>query len=187
MNRKGKLFVVAAPSGAGKTTIVKHIRKTFPELVFSVSATTRKKRDIETHGVDYFFLTEDEFKKKRDDNEFVEWEKFYGYYYGTLKSFIDDNLTNGKSVIFDIDVKGAVSIKKVYPEAILVFIAPPSKEDLKQRLISRNTETDEDLQKRIERSEMELEYKDKFDVVVINDVLEKAKKEVEELIEKEYK
>lgn len=184
MNKLGKLFVVAAPSGAGKTTIVKHIRNKYPELVFSVSATTRKKRDIETHGSDYFFLTEEEFKEKRDHNEFVEWEKFYGYYYGTLKAFIDDNLSTGNSVIFDIDVKGAVSIKEVYPESILIFIAPPRKEELKARLIKRNTETEEDLLKRIERSEMELEFKDRFDVVVVNDVLENAKKEVEDIIEK---
>lgn len=182
---KPKLFVFSAPSGTGKTTIVKDILKSFPEFKFSVSATTRKKRPGEIDGVDYYFITEDEFKRKIENNEFVEWEKFYDYYYGTLKKTIDENINNGFTTIFEVDVKGALNIKKVYPDAVLIFIVPPSIEELKERLRKRNTETDEDLRKRLERAEMELSYKDKFDYVVENINLDEAKEKVKKIIEKE--
>lgn len=182
--KKGRLFVFAAPSGSGKTTIARNVLNKFPELVFSISATTRKARNIEKHGKDYFFISEEEFKEKIEKNEFVEWEKFYDYYYGTLKSFVEKEIFNGVSVVLDIDVKGAVSIKESYPEAVLIFVSPPSLEELKSRLINRNTETDADLKKRIERAEMEMSYKNKFDHVILNDDLEKAKKEAEEIIMK---
>lgn len=184
---KPKLFVFSAPSGSGKTTIVKDVLTSFPNFVFSISATTRKKRPSEKNGVDYFFISETEFKNKIEKNEFVEWEKFYDYYYGTLKSQIEENILKGLNTVFEVDVKGALSIKKYYPESVLIFIAPPSIEELKQRLIKRNTETEEDLKKRIERAEMELGYKDKFDYVVSNSDLEIAKKKVKEIIEKEIK
>jgi len=181
---KGKLLVFSAPSGAGKTTIVKYLLAEFPELVFSVSATTRKPRKNEVHGKDYFFIDEKEFKKKIKENQFVEWEKFYDYYYGTLKEFVDENLETGKFVVLELDVKGALNIKKQYPDAVLVFIAPPGIEELKKRLIRRNTETETDFRKRIERAEMEMNYRDKFDYVIVNDDLETAKKQAKELIEK---
>jgi len=187
ITNKPKLFVFSAPSGSGKTTIVKEVLNSFPNFVFSISATTRKKRPNEKDGVDYFFITEKEFLERIEKNKFVEWEKFYDYYYGTLKSQIDDNIKNGRHTVFEVDVKGAISIKKYYPEAVLIFIAPPSIEELKQRLIKRNTETEEDLKKRIERAEMELSFKDKFDYVVSNSDLEFAKKEVKKIIEKEIK
>ncbi len=182
---KARLLVFSAPSGSGKTTIVRSILDEHKDFVFSISATTRAKRPSEIKGVDYFFISEDEFKKKINDGEFVEWEKFYDYYYGTLKSTIDDNCRNGLTTVFEVDVKGAISIKKVYPDAVLIFIAPPSIEELKNRLINRNTETDEDLRKRIERAEMELSFKDQFDYVVYNINLEEAKEEVKRIIEKE--
>ncbi len=185
VGNKAKLFVFSAPSGSGKTTIVRDILKQYPEFLFSVSATTRKRRNVEKDGVDYFFISEEEFKKKIDDGEFVEWEKFYDYYYGTLKKIVDDNISKGLATVFEVDVKGAISIKKVYPFATLIFIAPPSIEELKERLIKRNTESDEDLKKRIERAEMELGFKDQFDYVVNNINLEQAKKEAREIIEKE--
>jgi guanylate kinase len=184
-NHKAKLYVFSAPSGSGKTTIVRDVLKNFPEFVFSVSATTRKRRSSEKEGVDYFFISEIEFKKKIDTGEFVEWEKFYDYYYGTLKNFVDGNLAKGLSTVFEVDVKGALSIKKAYKNSVLIFIAPPSIDVLKDRLIKRNTETDEDLKKRIERAEMELSFKDQFDYVVSNVNLEEAKKEVKKIIEKE--
>ncbi len=184
MNSRGKLFVFAAPSGAGKTTIVRDVLKNYPEFIFSVSATTRKKRDCENEGIDYFFLNEDEFLSKVKNNDFIEWEKFYDYYYGTLKRFVIDKIDSNKNVVLEVDVKGAVNIKKQYPDSVLIFIAPPSKEILVQRLIDRNTETDEDLKKRIERSEMEMNFMGEFDFVVVNDELEKAKKEVKNIIEK---
>ncbi|KAB2838669.1 MAG: guanylate kinase [Melioribacteraceae bacterium] len=182
--KKGRLFVFAAPSGSGKTTIARNVLNKFPELVFSISATTRNARNIEKHGKDYFFISEEEFKEKIEKNEFVEWEKFYDYYYGTLKSFVEKEIFNGVSVVLDIDVKGAVNIKESYPDAVLIFVSPPSLEELKSRLINRNTETDVDLKKRIERAEMEMSYKNKFDHVILNDDLEKAKKEAEEIIKK---
>lgn len=182
---KAQLFVFSAPSGSGKTTIVRNVLKCFPDFVFSISATTRKRRASEKNGVDYFFISEDEFKRKIDNGEFVEWEKFYDYYYGTIKRLVDDNLANGLCTVFEVDVKGALNIKKVYPNSVLIFIAPPSIEELRKRLVERNTETNEDLRKRIERAEMELGFKDKFDYVVSNTDLEYAKKEVKKIIENE--
>lgn len=183
-NRKGEVIAVSAASGTGKTTIIKKILKLYPEIVFSVSATTRPKRENETDGVEYFFISEDEFKSKIDKSEFVEWEKFYDYYYGTFKSFIDDNINSGKSVLLEIDVKGALSIKRIYPGSHLIYIMPPSYEELVRRLRNRQTETEEDFQKRIERAKMELSHKDQFDYIIINENLEKAVEETSVLISK---
>lgn len=186
---KGKIIVFSAPSGAGKTTILKQILMMYPELVISVSATTRKPRNGEINGKDYFFISEGEFLSKINNHEFVEWEKFYDYYYGTLKSFVDDTLDLGKSIVFEVDVKGALSIKRFFPEAHLIFIKPPDVEELKRRLEQRATESESDLKKRIERAEMELSFKDMFDYVVVNSELENAIKNVSKIINKvlEYK
>lgn len=184
MNKKGKIIAVSSPSGGGKTTIVKRILKEFPELVFSVSATTRPKRKNEKHGVEYYFISEKEFKNHIENNNFVEWERFYDYYYGTFKSFITDNIEKGKSLVLEVDVKGALSLKQIYPESHLIFIDPPSLDELVKRLRNRNTESPEDFQKRIDRAKMELELKEKFDYVVENKVLEKAISEVLSLINK---
>lgn len=183
--KKGKLFVFSAPSGSGKTTIVRKILEIYPELIFSISATTRKNRDHEINGIDYFFISEEEFLEKIDNDEFVEWEKFYDYYYGTLKSFVNSKLDEGLSLVFEVDVKGALSIKKSYPESVLIFIVPPSMEELRTRLIKRNTETSEDLKKRIERAELELSYKNKFDYLVVNKDLDQALNEVNRIIKLE--
>jgi guanylate kinase len=182
--RNGVIIAVSAPSGTGKTTIVKKILSDFPELIFSVSATTRKKREYETEGVDYFFIPEEEFKAKIEKGEFIEWEKFYDYYYGTYKSYIEENISNGKSVIIEIDVNGALQLKKLYPDSVLIFIYPPSFDELVRRLTNRQTENETDLKKRIERAKMELSLKDKFDYFIENDDLEKAISETESLIEK---
>ena len=184
MNKRGKLFVFSAPSGTGKTTIVRNILKLYPQIIYSVSATTRQKRRSEIDGKDYFFLTEEEFKQKIDAQEFVEWEKFYDYYYGTLKEFVEDNLNIGKSLALEVDVKGALKIKKAYPESILIFISPPSLEELKKRLKNRNTETNEDFKKRIDRAEMEMSYQDNFDYNIKNIDLQKANKQVISIIDK---
>ncbi len=182
--KNGVIIAVSAPSGTGKTTIVKKILNDFPELVFSISATTRKKRDYEAEGIDYFFITENEFKSKIEKGEFIEWEKFYDYYYGTFKSYIDENINKGKSVIVEIDVKGALALKKIYPDSVLIFIYPPSIGELVKRLTNRQTENETDLKKRIERAKMELSLKDKFDYFIKNDDLEKAIFETESLIKK---
>jgi guanylate kinase len=183
-SKKGSIIVISAPSGTGKTTIVRRILNDFPEIVFSVSATTRKKREHEVEGVDYFFISEQEFKNKIQNNEFVEWELFYDYYYGTFRSFIENYVNNGKSVILEVDVHGALEIKRIYPEAILIYIAPPSLEELLIRLKKRQTENEKDLRKRIERAKMELSHKDKFDYFIINNDLNTAYYEIKVLIGK---
>ena len=182
--KNGHIFVVSAPSGAGKTTIVKSILKDIPELAFSISATTRKKRENETDGVDYHFVSEKDFLIKIEKNEFLEFEKFYDYYYGTPKDFINDKINNDISVLLDVDVKGALNIKAIYPEAILVYICPPSFEVLVERLKNRKTEDEIDFKKRVERAKMELSQKDKFDYLVVNNDLNTAISEVKSLIKK---
>jgi guanylate kinase len=183
-NRKGRIIAISAPSGSGKTTIVRKVLKDIPELVFSVSATTRKRRKDEKEGTDYYFITESEFKKKIDNNEFIEWEKFYDYYYGTYKNTVDSAVSIGKTIILEVDVKGALSLKKIYPDAVLIYIVPPSFDELVNRLVKRKTEDQADLQKRIDRAKMELELKDKFDYFVDNTELEKAVTETESVIKK---
>jgi len=180
----GKIIVFSAPSGAGKTTIVKEILKSFPQLVFSISATTRPKRDTETEGTEYYFLSEKEFKKKIENDEFIEWEKFYDYYYGTLKSFITGNIEAGKQLLLELDVKGALTIKRLYPYAHLIYISPPSLEELVNRLRQRNTESESDFVKRIDRAKMELSLKDQFDYVIENKELDTAIKEAKGLVKK---
>ena len=184
-DKKGKLFVFSAPSGTGKTTIIRNVMDQFPELAFSISATTRGKRITETEGVDYFFMDKDEFKKKVRNDEFLEWGKFFGYYYGTLKELVFEKINNGISILLEVDVKGALNIKDVYHDSVLIFISPPSIEELKKRLMNRKTESDEDFKKRITRAEMELNYREKFDYNVYNYNLDDAQKEVNEIIKSE--
>lgn len=183
-NLKSKIIVISAPSGGGKTSIVKAILSQFPDLVFSVSATTRPKRVNEVDGVDYFFISEDEFKKRIENNDFIEWEKFYDYYYGTPKEQITNAVEKNKSILLELDVKGALNVKRLFPEAVLIFIDVPSFEELIKRLESRKTESESDLKKRIERAKMELDYKYKFDYIFVNDDLNKVIKEVGDLLNK---
>lgn len=178
------LYVIAAPSGAGKTTIVNEIIKLNPEISFSVSATTRKKRAGEIDGKDYFFFTKDEFREKIDKNELVEYEIIFNEdYYGTLKSFVEENIKNNRNVIFDVDVKGALAIKKIYKESSkLIFIMPPDVETLKTRLKKRATESPEQINERIKRVDLEIGKANHFDYIVVNDNLEKAVAEVNNII-----
>ena len=184
-DKKGKLFVFSAPSGTGKTTIIKNVMEEFPELSFSISATTRGKRITETDRVDYFFMNKEGFKEKVRNEEFLEWGKFFGYYYGTLKDLVFEKINNGISILLEVDVKGALNIKDVYHDSVLIFISPPSIEELKKRLLNRKTESDEDFNKRITRAEMELNYREKFDYNVYNYNLDDAQKEVNEIIKSE--
>jgi guanylate kinase len=184
--QSGKLIVISAPSGSGKTTIAKEIMKRFPDLGFSVSGTTRARRADEVDGRDYFFLTKEEFKRRIDGGEFVEWEELYGDCYGTLKSEVDRVLGSRHHLLFDVDVKGGLSIKKHYPNALLIFIRPPSVEALKDRLLKRQTEDDVTLQRRLDRVTMELELGNKFDHQVVNDELDRAIREVQSVIEQHF-
>ena len=181
---KGKLIVFSAASGAGKTTIVKEILKEFPQIIFSISATTRPKRENERDGIEYFFLTEAEFRKMIENDEFIEWEKFYDYYYGTQKSFINGNIDAGKPVLLELDVKGALTIKRLYPYAHLIYISPPSFEELVKRLRQRNTESESDFMKRIDRAKMELSLKDQFEYIIENKDLNTAITEAKSLVKK---
>ena len=184
MSVSGKLIVFTAPSGSGKTTIVKHILSTFPETSFSVSATTRPQRPHEVHGKDYYFLSVDIFQRWIGYGAFAEWEEVYpGQFYGTLKSEIKRLHQSGKHVIFDVDVKGALSIKEKYPlECLTVFIKVPSMEILEQRLRHRGTDSEESLQKRLGKAKEELAYEPRFDQVLINDDLDVTLKKAEEIV-----
>jgi len=178
-----KLIVISGPSGCGKTSIARKILQRHPDMLFSVSATTRPKRSVEVDGRDYFFLTKDEFEEKIRQGELVEWELIYGDYYGSLKSEIDRALFSGRSMLFDVDVKGALSIKRKYPtDCVLVFVNPPSLEVLTERLRNRKTESEETLCRRIERVTMELERAREFDSCVVNDVLENAVAQVDAIV-----
>ncbi|MBI2430264.1 MAG: guanylate kinase [Ignavibacteriales bacterium] len=180
-----KLIVIASPSGGGKTSIVRALIERHPDFEFSVSATTRQMRPGEVNGKDYFFLTEQEFKELIARDELVEHEFFYKTYYGTLKREVDRALREGHSMIFDVDVKGAQSIKKKYPnDTVQFFIAPPSKEILEQRLRNRKTEDEEKLRRRFERMPMELETGKTFDHVVVNDDLQHAIDRVDSIVKK---
>jgi guanylate kinase len=178
---RGKLFIFSAPSGSGKSTIINWLMENHPELnmKFSISCTSRPPRGKEQNGVEYFFLTPEEFRKKIADDEFVEYEEVYtDRYYGTLKSQVEKQLENGENVVFDVDVHGAMNIKKAYgSQALSLFIQPPSVEELRKRLTGRGTEVAEEIEKRIGRAEYELTFAEKFDTVIINDDLEKAKEE----------
>ena len=178
---KGKLLIFSAPSGAGKTTIVKHLLQKNFGLDFSVSATSRKPRIGETHGKDYFFLSEKEFREKIESDEFLEWEEVYkGTFYGTLKSKVECIRNSGKNVIFDVDVVGGLNIKNHYGnEALAVFVQPPSVDELKKRLRSRSTESEKKINMRIAKAEKELSYASQFDIIIINDKLESALEIVE--------
>jgi guanylate kinase len=186
MQMKGKLIIFSAPSGAGKTTIVRHLLEKNLNLEFSVSATSRAPRYNETHGKDYYFLSTEEFKKKITKGEFLEWEEVYDRtYYGTLKSEVDRIRDLGKNVIFDVDVEGGLNIKKFYAdEALAIFVQPPSVDELRIRLQNRSTETEEKIQMRIAKAEHELSFAKQFDVLITNNDLQQACRKAEELIRK---
>lgn len=184
--QEGKLVIFSAPSGAGKTTIVHHLLKQIPKLAFSVSATTRQKRGEEVHGKDYYFISKEDFLHRIAQKEFVEFEEVYkDNFYGTLRSEIERLWSEGKQVIFDIDVEGGLHLKKKFGDrALVVFVQPPSLEVLIERLHGRATDSPEKLKERIEKAEKELAYADKFDLILKNDDLKTACAEAEQLVSK---
>ena len=181
--KKGKLVVVSGPSGVGKGTIVKTLVARREDVVESVSCTTRAPRDGEKHGREYYFLTKEDFLRRVEENDFLEYDEHFGNFYGTPKSFVRETLKE-KSVILEIDVVGGLNAKKEFPECLLVMIVPPSVEELKRRLISRNSETEEEIENRLSRLGYELSQKDKYDFVIVNDDIETAIEELEQIIDK---
>ncbi len=177
----GKCLIFSAPSGSGKSTIVQWLTHEHPELnlVFSISATSRPPRGTERHGVEYFFLSPEEFKARIEAEEFLEYEEVYtGRFYGTLKSQVDDQLRAGKNVIFDIDIKGGINVKRFYAdEALSLFIQPPGVDELRRRLIARGTDTPEQIEERLAKAEYELSFAPQFDRIIVNDNLDQAKAE----------
>ncbi len=174
------LIVFSAPSGSGKSTLINYLMTQMSNLSFSISATSRAPRGSEKDGVEYYFLTPDEFRKKIEENAFLEYEEVYtDKYYGTLKEEVDARLQRGEHVVLDVDVKGAINIKKQYgDEAFLVFIQPPSVEELRKRLINRNTDAPKVIEQRVKKASQELTYASQFDATVVNDDLEQAKKDI---------
>lgn len=184
MSKKGKIVILASPSGGGKTTMTKRLLRDFSLLKFSVSATTRPPRIGEENGVHYHFLSVDEFRKKIDANAFLEWEEFYnGTLYGTLRESVEYELKKGYFILLDVDVLGALNVKKIYgDEALTLFISPPSIDTLKNRLIARGTEDDDSLRVRLSRAVEEIDFASRFDEVVINDDLETAYKKIKQIV-----
>lgn len=183
-NSQGKVIVIVAPSGAGKTTIARRLLKDHPKIRFSVSATTRPPRNGEVHGKDYYFLNDDEFVRRVNDQRFLEWEFYSGNKYGTLQSEVDKMVESGYFPLLDIEVKGALNVKRIYGDGcISIFILPPSMQALEQRLKKRGTETLLSVQTRLKRAEEEINFAENFDYTVVNDDLETAYSEVKAIIE----
>ncbi len=179
-----KAIILSAPSGSGKTTIVHHLIREFPELQFSVSATSRPKRGNEVFGRDYYFLTREEFIRNIEQDQFIEWEEVYkGIYYGTLKSEIEKIWRSGKSVIFDVDVKGGIKLKKYFgPSALSIFITVSGMDELEKRIRNRQTDLEESILKRLRKAEYEMSFMDKFDEIILNDHLPAAVGKVEQIV-----
>ena len=182
--KKHILMAVSGPSGVGKGTIVKTLLSRRDDVVESVSCTTREPREGEIHGKHYFFLSHEEFKRRIEENDFLDYDEHFGNYYGTPKSFVEETLKT-KSVIMEIDVVGSLNAKKVFPDCVLVMIVPPSIEELKKRLIGRGTEGEEQIEGRLARLEYEIAQKDKYDYIIVNDDLETAIAEVSKIFDGE--
>lgn len=184
-NTPKKLFVISGSSGVGKNTVINRVLENNPDLAFSISYTTREKREGEVEGVNYFYVSRDEFKNSVKEDEFLEWAEFSGNFYGTKRAFVQKCLSKGRDLILEIDTQGALQVKEKMPEAVLIFIAPPSYEDLESRLRSRNTESEESIAKRLNFVMLEMENSESFDYRVINDKLEDAINDIEKIIKDE--
>jgi guanylate kinase len=186
VSRNGKLIILSAPSGSGKTTIMRQLLALFPELEFSVSATSRAPRGAERHGVDYYFLSGEEFARRAAADEFVEWEEVYaGTCYGTLRAELDRIWAKGHTIVFDVDVMGGINLKRKFgTDALSIFVMPPSVDELRNRLVIRGTDAPETIEKRVAKAEQEIARSNDFDLIVVNEQLDKAVAEVAEAVGK---
>lgn len=185
LNEKKKLFVISGSSGVGKSTVIKSFLNRHPDFVFSISCTTRPIREGEVDGVNYFYVSKEEFKQSIKNKEFLEWAKFSDNYYGTKKEFVQQRFDENKNLILDIDTQGALQIKEQMPESVLIFIAPPSYQDLEFRLRNRKTESEEAIAKRLDFVKLEIRNSECFDYIIVNDQVENAVSELENIIKTE--
>ncbi len=183
---KGKLIVVSGFSGAGKGTVMKAIMEQHDTYALSVSVTTRKPRPGEKDGEAYFFITDDKFRQMINNNELIEYAGYVGHYYGTPRRFVEDNLAEGKDVFLEIEIQGAMKVKKQYPDAVLMFITPPDAQELRRRLIGRGTETMEVINERLKRAVQEAEGVEEYDYIVINDILQECVETVDKIVKSEH-
>lgn len=184
--QSGLLIVVSGPSGVGKGTVCNYLRGVMPELAYSISATTRTPRVGEEHGVNYFFQTKDEFQSMIQQDELIEWAEYVGNYYGTPRRYVEETLASGKDVLLEIEVQGAMQVKKHFPQGLFIFLAPPSLEDLRERIVGRGTETKESLSNRLAVASEELAQLSQYDYVVVNDKVEKASERIQAILTAEH-
>jgi len=186
MEDRGLLLILSGPAGVGKGTVCKALRERMPELVYSVSATTRSPRPGEVEGVNYFFKTKEEFRRMIEQDELLEWAEYVGNYYGTPRAFVESMLAAGRDVILEIEVQGALQVKQKFPQGTFLFLAPPDLDELRNRIIGRGTESSEIIEKRLEVARSEIEMMDHYDYVVVNDEIERACDRIQAIITAEH-
>lgn len=186
MNHQGILVVVSGFSGAGKGTLMKELLKRYDNYALSISATTRAPREGETDGKEYFFVTKEQFEKMRDERKLIEYAQYVNNYYGTPKEYVEQKMAEGKDVILEIEIQGALQVRELYPDALLLFVMPPSADELKERLVGRGTESPEVIAQRLAISAKESQFMPQYDYLVVNDVLEESVRQVHEIIQSEH-